>query len=76
MRGIKKMTAITMLAVMMSLTAQTAFANSSVLLSDRDGVLISDKQKEVRVTDWVGILLDYVKTGVLISDRTGVLISD
>ncbi|MBC7911303.1 MAG: hypothetical protein H7Y30_12425 [Pyrinomonadaceae bacterium] len=76
MRGIKKMTAIAMLAVMMSLTAQTAFATQGVILSDRDGVILGDKQKDVRTTDWVGIILDYIKTGVLLSDRSGVILSD
>jgi hypothetical protein len=72
----KRMMAITMLAVIASLGSQTAFASSGVLLSDRDGVLLSDKSKDVKTPSMINIIVVYMKTGVLLSDRDGVLLSD
>ncbi len=73
MRRIKKMMAIAMLAVMVSLATPTAFA---------DGVLLSDKQSNPNQTsvtdpDLMTIIVVYMKSGIYLSTRNdGVLLSD
>lgn len=65
--------AIMMLAVVATLGTQTTFANTGVIISDRQ---TNGDVKDVRTPDVLGILLVYIKTGVLLSDRTGVILSD
>ena len=77
MRNMKRMIAVAMLAMFVTMGAQTANADgvllsdrSGVLLSDKDGVLLSDKQKsELNVSTWdiVSVALRMVN-GVLLSD--------
>jgi hypothetical protein len=75
MRRIKKMMAIAMLAVMVSLGTQTAFAgNQGVLLSDRGS---NPNQTSVTDPDLMTVLVVYLKTGIYLSTRNdGVLLSD
>ena len=77
MRNMKRMIAVAMLAVFATLGAQTVKADG-VLLSDRngilvtdqnktDGVLLSDKQNGTTVDDVINAILNSL-TGVLIAD--------
>lgn len=69
MRRIKKMMAVLTLAVMASLGAQTAFAG--VYLSDRNGILLSDKTDATKTDN---LALDVVV--VVVNGLTGILLSD
>ncbi len=74
MLRIKKMMAIMMLAVMAILGSQTASA--TVLLSDRNGVLLSDDDgksatKDVKTLSTINIIVVFMRTGVLLSDDDG-----
>lgn len=72
MRKMNKLVAIVMLAVVATLGTQTTFANTGIILGDRQ----ANGTKDVRTPDVLGILLVYIKTGVLLSDRSGVILSD
>jgi hypothetical protein len=70
MRGIRKIAAVLMLAVLVCLGTQTAFAENG-------GVILSDRQAQGS-TGMIDIIVVFLKTGVLLSDdhRDGVLLSD
>ena len=73
MRRIKKMMAIAMLAVMVSLGTQTAFASQGVLLSDRQS---NPEQLSTTDSDLMTIIVGYLKTGIYLSTRDGIYLSD
>jgi hypothetical protein len=68
MRGIRKIAAVLMLAVLVCLGTQTAFAENG-------GVILSDRQASASMS-MLDIVAVFLKTGVLLSDRDGVLLSD
>lgn len=63
MRKINKMLAIGMLAVMMSLGTQTAFADPGVLVGDRQAA------PSVKAMDLVDIILVYIKSGIILETK-------
>jgi hypothetical protein len=78
MRSIKRMIAVTMLAMVATMGAQTAMANNGILVTDnhrdgilvtdKDGVLLSDKSiTQFETSDIVTTILNSL-TGILLSD--------
>lgn len=74
MRRIKQMMATAMLAMVVLMGTQTAFAG--IYLSDRqagDPTQVSNPTDEI---DFISLLVGYCRTGVYLSTRTGVMLSD
>jgi hypothetical protein len=76
MRSLKRMIAVAMLAVVATLGAQTAKADG-VLLSDRNGILVTDKTDGVLLSDKQSsdTTMDSVINTIL-NSLTGILLSD
>jgi hypothetical protein len=64
MRKINKMMAMVMLAVMLSLGTQTAFANNGVLVGDRHAT------PSVKPMGLVDMFVVYMKTGIVVGSNT------
>jgi hypothetical protein len=68
MRKINKMMAMVMLAVMMSLGTQSAFASTGILIGDRQ------VPQNVKPMGLVDMLVVYMKSGIVVGSREGIVV--
>jgi hypothetical protein len=66
------MMAILILAAVTTLGAQTAFANTGIMLSDRQ----AGPANGVKTLDTFDTIRIYMKTGIIVAGRDGIIIGD